>query len=86
MYVQDLVCTKLPGTEICKTMATANMAIGLIVLGSIIGLLFGMYQYDFIKGIKLPKNDQESYELRALANSGEEHKVLSSLTPVLLLF
>jgi len=71
------VCDTTSGINaICVTSAGSTASILVVVLGAIIGILFGIYQYMQVAKIKIPDDDKSAEEIIGAANSGEEHTKL----------
>jgi len=87
----SLVCTNTSG--VCDISGSDSAAVGVVVAGAVIGILFGIYQYCVVQGTKVPKSlnseitceevdPSDSSLVRELmdeANSGKEHSELQGL-------
>jgi len=74
-----LICDTITSGDntICSTSAGGEAAVILVVVGSIIGMLFGLYQYLVIKAIHMPEpNTKPADDLIEFTNKGAESKKL----------
>merc|ERR1712166_813533 len=78
MAIPELVCATLDGR--CDTVTGSGMASAVVVLGAIIGISFGVYQFLQVKAIVLPQTPAESDSICRDANQGSEHAELIELS------
>merc|ERR1712195_174706 len=78
MAIPELVCATLDGR--CDTVTGSGMASAVVVLGAIIGIAFGVYQFLQVKAIVLPQTPAESDSICRDANQGSEHAELMELS------
>merc|ERR1711871_1740674 len=69
-----LACTftGVGSTAACTTSGGSGLALALVVIGALIGLVFGIYQYFVVAGINLPQSHAEAQSRIDEANNSSD--------------